>query len=172
MKRIPSNRMPEYVVERLGVRAAFLLAAYLVFVSALLMRVVWEQPWIIVALVVIVAVVAVYEEYRRYRYARQRVGESLCTFARSFDYRSIDTWIIRAVYEQVQPLVDFPLRKTDRFDKNLDLDDVLGEIAEQVAQRTCRTLTNEQDNPWYKKVETLEDLVKFFSCQPKQAAPS
>ncbi|MDZ4657386.1 MAG: hypothetical protein SH868_07375 [Bythopirellula sp.] len=159
--------MPVYVPERLGWRAGILLSAYLVFASGLLMWAVWEQPWIIAALVVIVAVVAVYEKYRRYRYARQRVGESLCTFARSFDYRLIDTWIIRAVYEQVQPLVEFPIRKTDRIHAELDLDGELDEIGEEIAFRTGRDFTNTKQNPWYAKIETLEDLVAFFMCQPQ-----
>jgi hypothetical protein len=31
-----------------------------------------------------------------------RPGESICTFARSFGRRAADTWVIRAVYEELQ----------------------------------------------------------------------
>lgn len=87
-------------------------------------------------------------------------------FARSFDYRSVDTWIIRAVYEAILVEVKFPPRKTDTF-AFLGLDEGLEEIAEEVAQRTGRPLTDCEQNTWYGKIETVADMVEFFMCQPK-----
>jgi hypothetical protein len=31
-----------------------------------------------------------------------RAGEAICQFARSFDVRQTDTWVLRAVYEALQ----------------------------------------------------------------------
>lgn len=164
MKRMPSNRMPQYVDRDPSVGAYLLLLLILCGPCYLIL----SAPWYATAGIVGVVAIAMYvDRVKQKRIADQRDGESLCTFARSFDYRSIDTWIIRAVYEQVQPLVDFPLRKTDRFDRELDLYDDLEELAEEVAQRTGRPLANCESNPWYGKVNTLEDFVAFFSSQPQ-----
>src|SRR5471032_295887 len=40
--------------------------------------------------------------------AAQRSGESICDFARSFDARAVDTWVIRAVYEALQDYLASP----------------------------------------------------------------
>lgn len=36
------------------------------------------------------------------RLAASRAGESICEFARSFERRRVDAWIIRAVYDELQ----------------------------------------------------------------------
>jgi hypothetical protein len=69
------------------------------------------------------------------RIARARAGESICGFARAFDCRSIDTWIIRAVYEEFSG--PYPVRASDDLKHDLgivgeDLDD----IGMRLAQRT------------------------------------
>ncbi len=164
MRRMPSNRMPQYIAPNLGVWGFLILLGF--FCGACYL--IWSVPWYVSAGIVGVVAITIYvDRVKHKRIADERAGESLCTFARSFDCRSIDTWIIRAVYEQVRPLVDFPLRKSDRFDRELDLDDALEEIAEEVAQRTGRPLNNCESNPWYGKVNTLEDFVAFFSSQPQ-----
>src|SRR5262249_31590175 len=82
------------------------------------------------------------------RLALEREGESTCTFARSFDYRNTDTWILRAVYEELQRGLNtgryvVPLRATDRLVEDLGFDweylDV-SSIIPDIAFRTGRTL--------------------------------
>jgi hypothetical protein len=167
MKRIPSNRMPKYVEPKCRWWNYFLLA----LVFAMPAYIIWSVPWY-VSLGIIAAVIASLriKHFSQKRVAAERVGESICTFARSFNFRSVDTWIIRAVYEAIEPEVNFPLRKTDNFCRDMKLDWIdVSEIAEEVAQRTGRPLTNSEQNPWYGKVETVADMVEFFMCQPKQA---
>lgn len=165
MKRVPSNRMPKYGEPDGSALGYLFLAAFI----GLLGYVAWLIPWYVTAGVVAVGlVIGRIEQFRQNRIASERVGESLCSFARSFDCRSIDTWVIRAVYEQVSPLVAFPIRKSDRFDKELDLMYEFNEVAEEIAERTGRPLDSCEQNPWYGKVVTLEDVVMFFTCQPKK----
>jgi hypothetical protein len=111
------------------------------------------------------------------RLAGQREGESICEFARDFERRQIDTWIVRAVYEQLQQRLKhvhpaFPVRATDRLkeDLHLDDDDLDMEIAEEVEQRTGRSLEASNVNPYFGKVGTVGDLVLFFQAQPIKAA--
>lgn len=64
------------------------------------------------------------------------VGNALCAFARSMDLRALDPWIVRAVFEELQPCFPeqarpFPIRPTDRLVEDLHLDpDDIEEIAQ------------------------------------------
>ncbi|MEL7170044.1 MAG: hypothetical protein AAGN64_11915, partial [Bacteroidota bacterium] len=58
------------------------------------------------------------------RLTRGRQDDSICTFARSFDRRTTDPWIVRAVWDDVQQYMRegdtlFPLRSSDRLVKDL-----------------------------------------------------
>jgi hypothetical protein len=106
--------------------------------------------------------------------ARARSGESICEFARAFDTRRVDTWVIRAVYEQVQQQLrwvypGFPVRATDRLKEDLwmDPDDIDMDITDDVTSRTGRSMRDHKQNPMYGKVTTVADLVAFFAAQPK-----
>jgi hypothetical protein len=165
MRHIPSNRMPSYEEPRLSFVGSLVLVAILSSCALLI----WIEPWAVLAVVAISIVLTLVDKCWRTRMANSRQHESLCTFARNFDCRAIDTWIIRAVYEQIQPLVGFPLRKWDtlRADLRLDGDD-LSCLAEEIAARTGRPLHGTEKNPWFGRVDTVADLVSFFSCQSKR----
>jgi hypothetical protein len=102
--------------------------------------------------------------------AKEREGESICQFARGFDCRTVDTWIIRAVYEQYSGR--FPLRPSDRLEEDLGIDgeDLLFD-ARDIAQRTGRSLDECESNPMFGNVKTLRDMVMFFHHQPLLSAP-
>jgi hypothetical protein len=109
------------------------------------------------------------------RLAKEREGESICEFARDFDTRAVDSWIVRAVYEEIQGQLKhihpaFPVRVSDRLkqDLHLDDDDLDMDIAMQVQQRTSRSLEQIKENPLLGKVKTARDLVQFFQEQPKR----
>lgn len=106
--------------------------------------------------------------------AAEREGQSICEFAREFDAREVDTWIIRAVYEQLQLQLThthpaFPIRASDRLKEDLllDDDDLDMDIAVEVEQRTGRILDGSNANPYFGKVKTVRDLVMYFQAQPK-----
>ena len=137
------------------------------------------QPLILVAIgvVVILSIVGGILDHRRLsRLAAERQGESICTFARSFDYRVIDTWIIRAVFEELQPWCKsgrlvMPLRAEDDLEGGLkidleDLDDLLLDIAD----RSRRSTEDCDRNPFFGKVKTVSDLVSFLMHQPSTKA--
>jgi hypothetical protein len=108
------------------------------------------------------------------RWAKERGGESLCNFAREFNTREVDTWVIRAVYEQIQeylkPLYpQFPIRASDPLLYGLieDSDDLDLSLALEIAERTGRSLEEGlSENPYAQKVFTVRDLVLFFNAQP------
>lgn len=140
----------------------------------------WQYPLVTAAC--IVSFVILFWLHRRsirnhlQTIAASREGESICTFARASDYRSMDTWIVRAVYEEIQECLApecsrFPLRWTDRLKEDLRIDpDVLDEeLVIDIAERVGRDLRSTETNPLVGKVETVRDLVLFFQAQPKSA---
>src|SRR5262245_33232732 len=107
--------------------------------------------------------------------ARARAGESICEFSRSFDTRNTDTWVIRAVYEQLQLQLrsiypDFPVRASDRLieDLRLDPDDIDLDVLADVASRTGRSIRDTRSNPFRSGVKTAGDLIAFFCAQPSE----
>ena len=108
--------------------------------------------------------------------AASRDGGTICRFAREFDRRTVDPWVVRAVYEQVQRELAhahpaFPLRADDRLVEDLRIDhEALDmEIAVDIAARTGRPLDDGDRNPWSGRVRTMRDLVMFFQGQPRRA---
>lgn len=172
--RVPSNRMHRKPVENDGTRSQVISLGWAVFVGILFGYLLWYEPWktlvLVLASVLYIFIGGILSRRRDRHIASLRPSESICTFARSFDCRTTDTWIIRAVYEKFQPYVDFPLRVSDRLDDDLCVDpDDIGYIVEEIALLTSRPLQNSEQNPLYGKVATLADLVSFFSHQERVA---
>lgn len=131
--------------------------------------------FVILAISLVVISIISYWNYRRMRsIALSRENSTICTYARSFDYRNVDTKIMRAVYEKVQAWagkydgVNFPVEAHDCFNEiyNMDpedLDDIYFEIAEALGIST----ENPEANPYWNKVKTVKSLVLFLHNQPK-----
>lgn len=111
-------------------------------------------------------------EKRRYEaLARSRQGVSICEFARSFDLRQTDTWIIRATYQELQQWLQpyvaaFPVRASDGLFSDFHLEaDELDDLLQDIAARSGRSLEKTEDNPWYGSVHTVKNLVAFINAQ-------
>jgi hypothetical protein len=101
-----------------------------------------------------------------------RSNDSICTFARYFERRKIDTWVIRAVYEQLQNYLtsevpEFPVRPSDDvfIDLRIDDEDFEYDLIDEIAQRTGRSLENAENNPYYGKAHIVENIVYLFNEQ-------
>jgi hypothetical protein len=125
-----------------------------------------------VALGVMCWISIIFDAHHKRRLMAARDGETICEFVRSFD-RNTDTWILRAVYEEVSRYLSvdgrpLPVRRGDRCEKDLKIDlEDLNDIASDVAFRAQRSLNDAEKNPLYNKVETVGDVVTFFEHQPK-----
>lgn len=113
------------------------------------------------------------DKHRVAEFLAERKGESICDFARAFDTKTVDTWVIRAVYEEIQALLgdawrDVPIRADDNLMKDLDLDDedIDMSLIDAIAQRTGRSLDDYEQNSMYGKIYTARDLVMLFNGQP------
>jgi hypothetical protein len=147
---------------------------YFFYSSSNLIRVL--AAFLILALCVYTAV-ANRREMRRFQgIGRIRDGESICNFARSFDTRRTDTWVIRAAHQEIQQLLksympDFPVRASDSLldDLHIDSDDVK-DLLVDVAARSGHSLAETESNPFYGKINTVSDLVFFINAQPRITA--
>jgi len=174
--RKPSRTMPPSPSSSVTTDGGWLMFLCVAAVSG---AVSYFLPFVLVPLgvfAVVNAVMTSYENDRLARLAADRQGESICTFARSFDYRAIDTWVIRAVFEELQPFCRFdartlPLRPTDDIYDDLRIDpEDADDLVEVMAFRTGRSF-EDQDcarNPFFGKVQTVSDLVMFLVNQPKK----
>jgi len=172
MKRA-SRFMPKTVRSPPTLVGWLLLIAF----AAALLYVLWLHPIVTsTCLAVLVALSCLLQRNIRNHLrtiAASRAGESICTFSREVDCRNLDTWIVRAVYEEIQEhlaadCAKFPLRWTDRLKEDLRIDpDALDEeLAIDIAQRTGRSLEGAERNPLFGDVKTVRDLVFFLQAQP------
>ena len=103
--------------------------------------------------------------------ARSRPDDTICTFARDFDRRSVDPWVVRATWEELQKYLGperepFPMRATDRIERDYGVPpDDLGDVWQVIARRAGRSLEDAERNPYYDRVETVGDLVHFANGQ-------
>ncbi|MBN2180705.1 MAG: hypothetical protein JW715_02230 [Sedimentisphaerales bacterium] len=130
-------------------------------------------------LVILFVVFLFWQHIEKFRYsmrnwAQSRSGENICSFVRAFDFRHTDTWILRAVYEELGMYLEidgrpFPVRADDRWEEDLqiDPDDMEWDIFPDIAHRACRSIENTEQNPFYDRVKTVRDLVNFLEHQPK-----
>jgi hypothetical protein len=175
--RIASRHMPRFIHKPMGF-VGWLIA---LCILAAIGYVALAKPG--ASLVAVVVLMAIYvlarpqlkrEEQQLRELAARRKDESICEFARDFDARAVDTWIVRAVYEQLQGQLkhvhpSFPIRADDRLKEDLllDDDDLDMDLAQEVEARTGRSLNDCSSNPYLGKVKTVRDLVLFFQNQPR-----
>ncbi len=174
--KLPSRYMPMFQEKPAGVWEW----VFLVFLLGLVLWLVWEAPYLLL-LVPVFYVMEFWDRRKRRKYfctlLRERQNDSICSFSRYFEVRKIDTWIIRAVFEQIQnylkgEMENFPVRPTDDvfIDLKIDDEDFKWDIVEEIAQRTGRSIENAESNPYYGKANIVENLVYFFNAQPKTNA--
>jgi hypothetical protein len=154
--------------------------AFLVVFVGILLWLVWSFP-LLLLLITVYFLIHIWDRKKREKHFKKllldRQSDSICTFTRHFEFRKIDTWIIRAVYEQLQNYMsgekeNFPIRATDDVftDLMIDDEDFEYDLVEEIAQRTGRSLENAESNPYYEKTNIVENLVFFFNEQPKANA--
>ena len=124
--------------------------------------------WVLGATVVLLALLTVIDRLRLKRIREKRKDESICTFARSLPARDHDTWVVRAVYEEVSRHVQAPIRPSDDIVRFWGFhDEDLDDAAVRIAHRAGRSMSDTDKNPLYGKVRTAADMIAFLEHQPK-----
>ena len=173
--RLASRYMPSYD-ETLTLTSRLIVGSILSVLGIGYIYVIWIDPMSIVfiwAVVFLASISYLFSDNNLKILLEQREDEDIGTFARSLDYRSIDTWIIRAVYEEINSELGFkdntlPIRASDNLAKDLKLDDEdLFFIYNRVATRAGISDEDIEKNPYYNRVETVEDMILFLNTQPR-----
>ena len=168
----PASRfMPKYEPKKANKLALFVLLS--IFIAILIYKPIYIA--IITLLVLLVIVWSKIEQPKIDTYfekmREERQGLSICEFAKEFDKQTVDTWVIRAAYEQLQAALPtkhtVPIKASDNLYDVLKLDeeDLDLDLVEEIAQRTGRSLENYENNPYFGKVTTACNLVLFFNHQ-------
>ena len=106
--------------------------------------------------------------------AAERPDDSICTFARAFDRRTMDAWIVRATWDEIRSYLPefegrpFPLRATDRLwdDLHLEADDMEYAIVTNIVQRSGRRFRTETTDDDTQPITTVGDLVRWIHTLP------
>lgn len=163
--------MPRYKPAPISV-ASWVLIFVLVCVGVYIL---WVHPLVTLCALLLVVGNFAYERIRVTRHLNQlkaqRLGESLQEFPRERDLRDIDTYVVRAVYEEIRldlAVPDFPLRWSDNLYTDLLLTaDEVDDVLHRIALRAGRCLSQTEQNPLFGKIVTVGDLIAFFNHQPK-----
>lgn len=172
----PSRFMPQWAPQETNwqrVTAYAVLACLVAGYAFLVWR--WPMPTM-AAGGAFVAATVVYDRRERRRLAAlagSRRDESICSFIRALPIRELDTWVVRATFEQLQHHLSdlhetFPLRPSDRLVNDLRMDpDDLEDVVIEIAGRAGRSFDGCRTNPYFDKVETVGDLIAFLCAQPR-----
>lgn len=185
--RTPSRRMPKLPTREVsGLHGALLLGLIFAMILGAILCVLVLAPVagsVVLAILLARCLIGVRHSKAARRAVQQlaaaRRGESICQFARSFDRRATDTWVLRAVYEELQSSLaiwspSFPVHADDSILKDLAIDpeDFSLELPRSIAKRAGRSLDQVNLNPYQGRVATVRDLVSFFLYQPRVASRS
>lgn len=129
---------------------------------------------IICGYVLVIVICGIIGHYRMKKIAVTRGDPNICEYARSFDYRSVDTKIIREVWNEVQINLGkfngkpFPIKAEDMFEETYNMHpDDLDEIYWAVADRLGIDTEQPESNPYFNQVTSVKNLVLFLHYQPR-----
>ena len=171
----PSNQMPPYQMPKMKWYLVTIMWIFLVlFFGSIVYKAYDDIAFRYVILIFIVLILVLsgvgIEKYEKLK--RLRKDWDIGKFAKEFNLKEVDTWIVRAVYEAVYDEVEIPIRADDDIDKDLGIDmGDLGfdEILINVSQRTGRVLTEESvEYDDIENIKTIRDLVYFFNGLPQK----
>lgn len=172
--KMPSRFMPLTIERKIEPIGYLLLTIFIVWMAWFLWQF-YNKPlfWLIISAVILFGWIMLVRWKRQMQtLSDERKDESICNFARSFNCKEMDTWIIRATYEEVQKYLSrdifVPLRASDHLTDDLHIDEEdLEDIGSAIAARAGYDMKDTKGNPLYGKVKTIKDLVLFFTHQQK-----
>lgn len=124
--------------------------------------------WVAGTSLVVCVLIAAYDRARLKRLRHEHRADSICTFARALPARHHDTWVVRAVYEELSDSARAPLRPSDDLEKFWGvLDEDLDDAIIRIAQRAGRSVEDASGNPYRGKVTTVAGVIAFLEHQPE-----
>lgn len=163
----PSRTMPPSPApQKATFRAWIFLAAV---VACLVWGVIVSAPvrWGLLGSFALIAVLSLLHRRRLKRIKNERTEDSICTFSRALPAKQHDTWVVRAVYEEICRQAGAPIRPSDEVAKFWGIDgEDMDDVILRIAHRARRSLKDVQQNPLCGKVVTVADVIAFIEHQP------
>ncbi len=168
--KIPSRFMPKYRPEivKFTWREWIFFILFLFIIGFMF----WAKPFALLAVIFVFAfgyILNIIDDKKLQKIALKRKNYNIGDFAKSFDLKNTDTWIIRAVYEELQDCLsikNFPIFADDNITKLFHIDgEEIDELLEIVAQRTGRSLENLEQNPYFNTEPTARNIVLLLNKQ-------
>ncbi len=167
--KIPSNRMPKYEVPKISIWTWIFLVVTILFLCYAAYDDI-NVMYFFVGLIIFIIIMSAIGDKKYKKLKESRTNWDIGNFAKEFDLKAIDTWVVRAVYEVLYDEADLPIRADDDIDKDLRIDMrelEFDEVLINVSQRTGRILSEESAKyDDIKKIKTIRDLVEFFNRLP------
>jgi len=151
----------------------------------------WAEIVILLITVFIVLSLISYD-LKKHKIFNSRPNDDIGTFTKDLNYRELDTWVIRATYEEISEYMKikgkpFPIRPSDKLYLDLGLScDNLHDMVDNITSRIGRELeliediddliehekfeeNEDNDNSplHYTGACTVEDLIMYINKQPK-----
>jgi len=134
-----------------------------------------NQPvrWTLLGCGALLAILSLFHRRWLRRLRKERKEESIGSFSRALPARKHDTWVVRAVYDEISSHAGAPIRPSDDVVKfwGIDGDDLDDAIA-RIARRAGRSLVDVERNPLSCRVVTVADVIAFIEHQPKEPIQS
>ncbi|MFV9657329.1 hypothetical protein ACNFCK_20780 [Pseudomonas sp. NY15366] len=115
---------------------------------------------------------AIASHFKLKKLSLARGDANICEYARSFDYRVVDTRIMREIWNEVQKALGnpngkpFPIKADDLLEETYNIDpDDLDDIYWKIADRLGIDTQNPEENPLFNKVTSVRNLVMFLHYQ-------
>ncbi|WP_415896030.1 hypothetical protein ACMXYQ_07065 [Neptuniibacter sp. PT34_22] len=131
-----------------------------------------EVPYVIGVIVILMLILGTFEHIRMQRLSGERGEVDVCKYAKSFDYRSVDTKIMREVWNELHLWLGkydgkaFPIKTEDKFEDTYNMDpEDLDDIYLAIADRLGINTENPQKKPYFNKVTSVKNLVLFLHHQ-------
>ena len=122
-----------------------------------------ETIFIIIGIIILGVIYTFFDHQRMKKIAIERGEPNICEYARSFDYRDVDTKILREVWNELQDCLgkydgnSFPIQADDLFDSTYKIDpDDLDEAYWAVADRLGIDTEKPEGNPYWNKVTSVK----------------
>ena len=100
------------------------------------------------------------------RWQKDRENDTIDGFARSFNLREVDPWVVRAVWEAAEERGLSPIRKSDLLSSAFD-EEEHNEIFTMIVLRSMRRVEDVREHSGDRFPSTVEGLVLLFSSLPR-----
>ena len=175
--RRPSRQMPRDAAPAVSWYRSLLAGAFLVLLVVGAGVAVWTRPWLLLLIPTFWLAYLIdsrIEEKRLAPVREARREESICSFARSVDCRSRDTWVVRAVYEELRDYLGFDFRPDDDLfaELRVDEEDFEFDLLPVISRRCGRALKAIDGNPLlsvFQNQSTARTLIGLLEHQPRTA---